>query len=110
MPPDEKGFGRGFMQIDYDSHTFARNGPWMDPAANLEYGCATLRDMRNYLQARASLNNNALTLGMLAAYNAGPSRVLRAIRQGKHVDEVTTGKDYATDVLRRAAWFSAYGW
>jgi len=44
LPPDNCGFGRGLMQIDFDAHDFARTGNWRDPESNICYGvgvCAT---------------------------------------------------------------------
>jgi peptidoglycan hydrolase-like protein with peptidoglycan-binding domain len=35
LPSDGGGFGRGLMQIDFDSQEFARTGNWQDPEANV---------------------------------------------------------------------------
>ncbi len=110
LPPDGYGFGRGLMQIDYDFHEFARSGNWADPKANIEYACKTLADFRATIKRHASLEEAKLTRAMLASYNCGPGNVLRTFSNGRNVDFYTAGRNYSSDVLRRAEFFAANGW
>lgn len=107
LPPDGRGFGRGLMQIDFDAHAFARSGPWQDPAANIRYGCRVFANYRDLIARRTGRDGPALAHAAAAAYNCGPGNVLRAIAAGQDPDARTSGKDYASDVHRRAAWFRA---
>jgi len=109
LPPDG-GFGRGLMQIDYDSHEFARAGTWQDPAQNLMYGASVLNSSRALLQRTLSLAATDLMRAALAAYNCGPGNVLRALRSGRDADFFTAGRDYGRDVLNRSGWFLLHGW
>ncbi len=110
LPPDGGGWGRGLMQIDYKFHEFARTGNWKDPRENILYGCKILKQNRDFFKRKTDLQGTALLRAMIAAYNAGPGNVLRAIREGKDVDYYTTGRDYAKDVLNRAGFFQMHGW
>lgn len=109
MPADGLGFGRGLMQIDYDSHIFARTGPWQDPLENVRYGASVLVESKALLRKRTLLTGRGLLRGALAAYNCGPGNVMRALRQGADVDFYTAGRDYARDVLNRAGFFQKHG-
>lgn len=110
LPPDGKGFGRGLLQIDYDAHEFARTGNWQDPRENILYGGQVLADSRDFMRQNTNLDDTPLLRAALAAYNAGSGRVLKAIQGGLDADSVTTGGNYATDVLNRAGWFQLKGW
>lgn len=111
LPPDGLGFGRGLMQIDYDWHAFARNPAlWSDPRKNIFYACEVLEDMHAAIKRQISLSGKPLLRAALAAYNAGPSRVVQAIRSGEDVDFFTTGRDYSRNVFARAGWFQLHGW
>jgi hypothetical protein len=109
-PPDGKGFGRGLMQVDFDSHEFARKGNWWDPLQNIDYGCGVLSDMIKYLGPRIIENGEKLLRAAIAAYNCGPGNVRKAVRSGFDVDFYTTGKNYSKDILERADFFKAKGW
>jgi soluble lytic murein transglycosylase-like protein len=87
------------MQIDdrYHATWLAQHNNGMDPATNIDYGA-------QQLAANIARFPNNLDAA-IAAYNAGPTAVNRAIRAGHDVNSVTTGGDYATDVLNRAATF-----
>jgi len=110
LRPDGRGFGRGLMQIDFDSHEFARSGPWRDPAANIDYGARVLAANRDFLKPTTALKGDRLLRASIAAYNCGTSNVLRAIRDGLDVDFYTSGRNYSADVLNRAGWFCGQGW
>jgi hypothetical protein len=108
-PPDG-GFGRGLMQIDYDSHPFARTGQWADPAANILYGASVLAQNRAFLAKRLSLDGPVLLRASLSAYNCGAGNVLKALQKDLDVDYFTSGRDYGRDTLNRAGWFRQKGW
>jgi Putative peptidoglycan binding domain len=110
LPPDGRGFGHGLMQIDYDSHEFARTGPWHEPDANVRYACETLLGFRSVLRRRTVLHGHALTRATLAANNCGLDNVLRAVRHGLDLDFYTAGRDYGGEILNRAGFFQAHGW
>ena len=108
--PPEGGFGRGLMQIDFDTFEFARTGHWQDPAANIRFGYQVLAESRDFIQRKAHLEGRALLQAAIAGYNAGPGNALRALRDGHDIDFFTTGRDYSKDVLNRAGFFQLKGW
>jgi Putative peptidoglycan binding domain len=110
LPPDDHGFGRGLMQIDYDGHAFARSGPWHEPDANVRYACEVLVEFRPALRRRTVLHGDALLRATLAAYNCGLDNVLRAARHGLDLDFYTAGRDYSREIQNRAGFFHAHGW
>ncbi len=110
MPPDRLGFGRGLMQIDYDYHEFARSGNWRDPQKNIYYAVRLLRDYANFLKRKTDLDGHDLLRAAIASYNAGPGRILKAIRKELDYDSFTTGGDYSKDVLNRTGFFQIHGW
>ena len=104
MPIDGLGWGRGLAQIDWQYHEFARSGDWAEPNANLTYGADLLANEIGRWAATAPAARAHLSpvrLG-LDAYNAGAHAVARALAVGASPESVTTGSDYATDVIRRA--------
>lgn len=112
LPPDGLGFGRGLLQIDWDAHEFARTGAWQDPEENIAYGCRVLRDSLAYLTRQLpGWPAEDLLFAAVAAYNAGPQRVLDAVTAGgvQAADRVTAHGNYASDVLRRAEGFRGTG-
>ena len=110
LPPDNCGFGRGLMQIDFDAHDFARTGNWRDPESNICYGVGVLCDARTLFRRKTSLTGIPLLRAAVAAYNCGAGNVLNAIRNGYDVDFFTAGRDYSRDTLSRAGWFQLHGW
>ena len=110
LPPDNCGFGRGLMQIDFDAHDFARTGKWQDPESNISYGVTVLCDARSLLRRKTTLSGIALLRAAVAAYNCGAGNVLTAIRNGYDVDFFTAGRDYSRDTLSRSGWFQLHGW
>jgi hypothetical protein len=109
--PSDGGFGRGLMQIDFDSHPFARMGQWADPAANILYGASVLAQNRALLgKALAGVNGILLLSASLSAYNCGAGNVLKALQKNLDVDYFTSGRDYGRDTLNRAGWFRQKGW
>jgi soluble lytic murein transglycosylase-like protein len=108
MPPDGLGWGRGLMQVDYAESDFGKTGPWMDPTANILFGSNELATDIKHFTANPIAGVDPVRAAV-AAYNCGPGNVTRAISDGYDVDHYTTGGDYSTDVLERAAWFKANG-
>ena len=108
--PADGGFGRGIMQIDFDSHPFARSGQWADAGANLLYGASVLSQNRTLLSRATSLVGIPLLRASLSGYNCGAGNVLKAIQKNLDVDYFTTGRDYGRDTLNRAGWFRLKGW
>lgn len=105
----ELGHGRGLMQIDDRFHlpylraTYDTGVPlWKDPTSNVLYGTWMLWRAMNVL---------AWEPGAVAAYNCGLGAVQRALAMAgldateeeklAAVDALTTGRDYAADVLAR---------
>lgn len=109
LPPDGLGFQRGLLRIDYDRHAFARNGPWRSAEANLRFGAASIAAAQATVRRETALAPRARLRAALAAWNVGLGNVMRALRQGHDIDFYTSGRDYARDVLDRAAFFQAYG-
>jgi len=110
LPSDGGGFGRGLMQIDFDSHEFARSGNWKDPKANILYGAEVLSSSLEFLKGKTNLEGKDLLRAALAGYNAGPGNALSAYRDGRDIDFYTSGRDYSKDVLNRAGFFQLHGW
>jgi soluble lytic murein transglycosylase-like protein len=108
MPPDGLGWGRGLVQIDYGEGVFGRTGDWMDAAANIDFGSNELASNIKHYTANPQTGVDPVRAAV-AAYNCGQGNVNKAISDGYDVDHYTTGGDYSTDVMGRAAWFKANG-
>ena len=110
LPPDGLGFGRGLMQIDFDSNQLAQTGNWQDPQANIVAGCQLLANKLTFLSKNSTLKGLMLLRGAIAAYNCGEGAVCKAVKAGFDVDIRTTGHNYSADVLNRAGFFQLHGW
>lgn len=107
------GHGRGLMQIDDRHHTdWLNSNEWWVPKKNIRKGAEVLRGNISFFQGRPGntpitvkgtvigaggdvrdprpLSDPLLTAAALAAYNAGPGNVLRAIALGQDHDSPTT--------------------
>lgn len=92
------GHGHGIWQRDDRS--------WTIPADYLQTPGKQANDAANLLmslQRRFEVQPNAWTCA-IAAYNAGGGSVARALANGQEPDSVTTGRDYAADVVERWNW------
>ena len=102
------GHGHGIMQVDNRWHkAFCDSDKWSNLAASLEYVHKTvIVPSFNYLGEhcweQVGEDYGALFRATVAAYNAGPGNVRKALEAGTGVDSLTTGRDYAKDVLARA--------
>ncbi|GEL75525.1 transglycosylase SLT domain-containing protein [Myxococcus virescens] len=111
----DHGHGRGLMQVDDRAHKGFVSAVddlgrplWQDPSVNVLYGCRLLRRNLDSLDGYMA--------GALAAYNAGLGRVRSALarlppdatdaQRLAAVDGVTTGRDYASNVLSRRERFA----
>jgi len=110
LPPDNLGFGRGLLQIDFDFHEFARTGNWRDPRENILYGVKLLHSYRKIIAKNTEYYNIEFHKAVISSYNAGPGGIIRAYKHGLKIDSVTTGGNYSEDVLNRAGYFQLFGW
>jgi hypothetical protein len=94
IPEDRLGWGRGLMQLDYES---ARDFDWSDPMLNIDAGAKLLRALVDEFPRNLR--------AAVAAYNCGPGNVRKALLAGRDEDWFTTGRDYSADVLRRQKSF-----
>lgn len=99
----DHGHGRGLMQIDDRAHAeWIRSSDWADPQTNILKGAQVLSE---------SIKTCSDQEAGIAGYNAGPGqarRVLKALGNNykpeqkiKALDQITTGKNYVSDVLKR---------
>lgn len=118
VPIDGMGFGRGLMQIDYSDPS---NRPFL--LARIEGGMPAWQSGPDNIAAGAAKLGKLLRIFdgdehmAAAAYNAGPAAVRRALlsvtqpstadKRRAAADSVTTGKNYASDVMGRARHFRA---
>jgi len=110
LPPDGQGFGRGLMQIDFDSNVLAQTGNWRDPQTNINFGCDLLAQKLAFVKKHSKLEGLMLLRGAIAAYNCGEGAVCKLAEEGLDIDSKTTGRDYSADVLNRAGFFQQNGW
>ncbi len=98
IPKDRAGWGRGLMQLDLGTHPELLNAPekYGDPDWNIGQGAHELADL--YKKLPADMGPEEKLQRTADAYNAGP----RALSHGDP-DSLTTGGDYGSDVLARAA-------
>jgi len=95
----DHGHGRGIMQIDdrYHDEWLRLHSGGMHPATNIRKGASLLAGFLFHFHGDLQK--------AIAAYNAGIHGVEHAVLAGEHPDSVTTGGNYSTDVLERAAIF-----
>lgn len=108
MPTDGLGFGRGLMQIDWDSHPFARTGAWQDAAANIDFACGLLAADRDRFAAQLGLAGDEAVMAAVAAYNAGFSGASKLIKDQGLKAAFASGS-YGEKVLKRISFFDANG-
>lgn len=90
----DHGNGIGIMQIDRRYHReFTSSTPNNDHRANVHYASKFLADLIGKFNGRLT--------PAVAAYNAGYTKVRNTISAGVDPNLVTTGQNYASDVLAR---------
>jgi soluble lytic murein transglycosylase-like protein len=90
----DHGNGIGIMQIDRRYHSeFTSSHANSDHRANIFYGSKFLADLIEKFNGRLT--------PAVAAYNAGYTKVRNTISVGINPNMVTTGQNYAFDVLAR---------
>lgn len=97
----DAGHGMGLFQID-DRGPYGylpREAPQATPYLQARWACWVLKDARDELAAFRALP--VYEAAWIAAYNAGSPAVKRVLREKRHPDHATTGRDYGSDVLRR---------
>ena len=106
----DNGHGHGLAQIDdrsFGQWTRAWRAAGMPAGEGIRKGAEVFAAKRRYLRGQfPNMSESQLLSATLSAYNGGEGRVARAIRQGRPTDSVTTGRDYAQDVLNRASVFA----
>lgn len=121
LPEDGQGWGRGLMQIDWGVwNEWCRANNWQDAQTNINKAAEIFKSGMNYFSSSAAglvggypdprpLDGDELYAAALAAYNAGPSRVLAAISSGQPAESVTSGGDYVTWLMSRVSpWMQAF--
>ncbi len=90
----DNGNGIGIMQIDRRYHSgFTSSHANNDHRANIHYGSKFLADLIGKFGGKLT--------PAVAAYNAGYTKVRNTISAGIDPNLVTTGQNYASDVLQR---------
>ncbi len=97
------GADQGLMQLNAQYNPTAN---WQDPQTNITAGARIFADYRNQLSA-AGVDDATLNQAAASAYNAGVGHVLAAYQAGQSVDSPTTGGNYGSDVMARAAKYAA---
>lgn len=96
------GHGHGLFQIDDRYHKdFIASGKWSDPQESSIYAAKLLVSKYSYLKNKGYDNWRYA----VSAYNSGEGNVKKCFDSGKDSDCRTTGRDYAEDVLKRAATY-----
>lgn len=94
IPSDGLGWGRSIMQLDYVAdYDWLLTHDWKNPVVAIE------RAAEKYAGLLKQFGGNRYPA--IAAYNAGVANVRKAVAAGLVPDAFTTGKNYATDVIRR---------
>jgi hypothetical protein len=99
IPIDEQGWGRGLMQLDVGTYP-ELIGQTLDAQSQVRRAMLQLRGL--FLKLDSSMDEEQRLQRTAAAYNAGP----RALTSDDP-DRFTTGGNYGSDVLQRAASWEA---
>lgn len=97
IPLDEKGWGRGLMQIDEAVHyDWLHANDWTNPKVLIDKAAKEL-SANLALMAKGGLKGSLLVHAAVSGYNVAPSTALADARAGRSPDANTTGKNYARD-------------
>ncbi len=94
------GHGKGLLQIDDRSHSFARTARVFDPAANLDYGARLIRSNLSAFPGN--------TRAGIAAFNAGQGAVRSALDAGRDPSSATYSRTYISKVLEGQRRYERY--
>lgn len=84
MPADGMCWGRGIMQVDYNSfYSWLQSNNWRDPYTNISKGASILLSKRNFLTGRGTVSG--LTDGAHVTLSEAAAKV-RGVRPGKYPD------------------------
>lgn len=108
MPTDGLGFGRGLMQIDWDSHPFARTGDWRNAEANISFACGLLAANRDRFRTQLQMSADHALLAAIAAYNAGFGGASKRIKS-LGLKAALAPPSYGAKVLARVEFFRSNG-
>lgn len=101
----DHGYAFGLIQADRRWHKpFIYSEQAQTPFGQFMYALALHRsNRRGFLASAGNFQDpDLLKRSILAAYNAGFGRVDHAVIMGDDPDSVTTGRNYAADVIHRA--------
>jgi len=108
--PTTRGWGHGLYQLDWVSHhTFLETGKWSDPREAMKYALQLLTNDMKSIQAATRITGPALVRAGVAAYNAGATRVISAIKAAKAVDTVTFSPGYVAKIETMANKLASTG-
>lgn len=100
------GNGHSIMQIDIRSYPeFCESGAWKNINLAIPYGAGVLDEKRKQVQSASGIPEDKVLQIAIAGYNCGATRAINNFRSGRPIDSNTTGKDYSSDVLKRAEYF-----
>lgn len=100
------GNGHSIMQIDIRSYPeFCESGAWKDIHLAIPYGARVLDEKRKQVRTAKGIPEDKVLEIAIAGYNCGATRAINNFRSGRPIDSSTTGKDYSSDVLKRAEYF-----
>lgn len=93
--------GFGFWQIDIGSYPeFIESGKWQDPYECCLQAIKCLQEKEEQLYSYYSYLFYKRVI--IAAYNCGASRVIKALRENRDIDYYTYNRDYSKSVLEFA--------
>jgi hypothetical protein len=102
--PTHTGWGCGLMQFDYEAHfEFCKSGDWKEPEAIMRQAAKLLKhNVASLKKLSPDLKGADLGMAAIAAYNAGPGRVAKFLKEGKGLDAATFHPGYHTKIMKKA--------
>lgn len=100
IPIDEKGFGRGLLQLDVVASGLGAMPGWQDPETAIGYGAQVLKGKFTALQQLVpGLKGIDLMVSALEAYNFGENNVAANIKAGKPISSGNPNGAYAATYI-----------